>query len=154
MGGSSGGGSYIGDQKALERKAKEALLRSQSRKKNIFISFAHEDENEINLLRGQAKNEKNDIEFNDFSVKEPFDSKRAEYIQQKIAERINQSSITIVYLSENTKSSKWVEWEVNKSIELGKKVIVVYPGEKQIKMPSWMNKNLKVLPWSKLNDEL
>jgi len=56
----------------------------------VFLSFAHEDINEVNLLRGQAKDEGSAIEFNDWSVREPFDSRRADYIKQKIGERIAQ----------------------------------------------------------------
>lgn len=56
MGGSSSGSwSRLGDVRALEEKAKAAL---QSGKRNVFISFATEDMDEVNLLRAQAKNEK------------------------------------------------------------------------------------------------
>lgn len=153
MGGSSGGGwSSLGDVRALEEKAKAALLGG---KRNVFISFATEDMDEVNLLRAQAKNEKSDIEFNDHSVQEPYDSDRAEYIRRKISERINRTSTTVVYLSKNTAQSKWVKWEVEKSLELGKRVVAVHPGDKfSGKKPSWLSTNIKVVPWSKLADEL
>ena len=153
MGGNGGGGwSSLGDVRALEEKAKEAL---QGGKRNVFISFATEDMDEVNLLRGQAKNENSDIEFNDHSVREPYDSERAEYIKRKIAERINRTSVTVVYLSPNTAQSKWVAWEVQKSLELGKTVIAVHKGENfKGKKPAWLNKNIKVVRWSKLSDEL
>ena len=84
MGGSSTGGwSRLGDVRSLEQKAKAALNEG---KRNVFISFATEDMAEVNLLRGQAKNDNNDIEFNDHSVREPYDSEQAEYIKRKIAE--------------------------------------------------------------------
>jgi hypothetical protein len=152
MGGNGGGGwSRLGDVRALEEKAKEAL---QGGKRNVFISFATEDMDEVNLLRAHAKNEKSDIEFNDHSVQEPFDSERAEYIKQKIAERINRTSTTVVYLSKNTAQSKWVQWEVEKSLELGKKVIAVHAGDKPTcKVPDWL-KGIKTVAWSKLADEL
>ena len=76
MGGSSSGGwSRLGDVRSLEQKAKEAL---QEGKRNVFISFATEDMNEVNLLRAQAKNENNDLEFNDHSVREAYNSEQAE----------------------------------------------------------------------------
>jgi hypothetical protein len=153
MGGNGGGGwSTLGDIRALEQKAKEAL---QGGKRNVFISFATEDMNEVNLLRGQAKNEKSDIEFNDHSVREPYNSERAEYIKRKIAERINRTSATVVYLSPNVAKSQWVRWEVEKSIELGKRIIAVHSGEcLQGKKPTWLSNDIKVVPWSKLSDEL
>jgi hypothetical protein len=110
MGGGGGGSwSTLGDIRGLEQKAREAL---QGGKRNVFISFATEDMNEVNLLRAQAKNENSDIEFNDHSVREPYDSERADYIRQKIGERIARASVTVVYLSENTAQSRWVEWVV------------------------------------------
>lgn len=153
MGGNGGGGwSTLGDIRALEQKAKEAL---QGGKRNVFISFATEDMDEVNLLRGQAKNEKSDIEFNDHSVREPYNSEKAEYIKRKIEERINRTSTTVVYLSVNTAQSQWVRWEVEKSIELGKRVIAVHSGKQlQGEKPAWLHKDIKVVPWSKLSDEL
>ena len=112
-GGSSGSWSRLGDIRSLEEKAKAAL---QGGKRNVFISFAREDMNEVNLLRAHAKNENSDIEFNDHSVREPYDSDRAAYIKQKISERIARSSVTVVYISEATAQSQWVKWEVEKSI--------------------------------------
>lgn len=155
MGGGSGGGwGALGDISALEKKAKAAL--QGSGKRNVFISFATEDMNEVNLLRAQAKNENSDIEFNDHSVKEPYNSERAEYIKRKITERIERTSVCVVYLSVNTAQSDWVQWEVERSLDLGKRVIAVHAKDApNFRMPTWINEHgIKVLPWSKLADEL
>ena len=154
MGGSGGGGwNRLGDVNSLERKAREALAGGR---RNVFISFANEDVDEVNLLRAQAKNENSDIEFNDHSVRAPYDSKRAEYIRQKISERISRCSTTVVYLSNSTANSRWVKWEVERSQELGKKVIAVHSGGKYSgERPDWLQSNkIKVVPWSKLPTEL
>jgi hypothetical protein len=153
MGGSSSGSwSRLGNIRALEEKAKQAL---NSGKKNVFISFATEDMNEVNLLRGQAKNENSDIEFNDHSVKEPYNSEVADYIKKKITERINRTSTTVVYLTENTGKSQWVKWEVEKSRALGKNVIAVHKGDSYSgKLPSWLKSDSKVVAWSNLSKEL
>ena len=97
-------------------------------KQNVFISFAAEDLNEVNLLRGQAKNENSDIEFNDWSLKSPFDSKNAEYIRRGIRERLRQTSVTIVFVSPAAAGSKWVNWEIEESLKLGKGVVGVFRG--------------------------
>lgn len=148
MGGSSGGPRSIGDVKGLIERAKVELRG----KRNVFISFAYEDLNEVNLLRGQAKNENSPIEFNDWSVSEPYDSERASYIKQKISERIAQSSVTVVYLSPHAAASKWVEWEISQSLAAGKKVIGVYSG--QVKptsnFPAISENRIKCVPWSDL----
>lgn len=152
MGGSGGGWNSLGNIRALEEKAKTAL---QGGKKNVFISFATEDMNEVNLLRGQAKNDNSDIEFNDHSVRAPYNSEQAEYIKRKIAERITRSSTTVVYLSSSAASSRWVEWEVSKSQELGKRVIAVHSGDRYSgTIPSWVDSAIEVIPWSKLSKKL
>lgn len=154
MGGSSlGGWSRLGDVKSLEQKAKAALNEG---KRNVFISFATEDMNEVNLLRAQAKNDNNDIEFNDHSVREPYDSVQAEYIRRKISERINRASVTVVFISNNITQSKWVKWEVERSLELGKKVVAVHSGKRFDGVePKWISDHgIKSVAWSKLSDEL
>jgi hypothetical protein len=157
MGGGGGSSSSsLGDTRHLEDRAKEILRQGDTGRKNVFLSFAYEDLDAINLLRGQAKNENTDIEFNDLSVKEPFDSQRSEYIRQKIRERINQSSTTVVYLSKDTAQSKWVKWEVDKSNELGKRVIATHSGDNPPSpLPEFIKDNkIKAVPWSGLAAEL
>ena len=154
MGGSGGGGwNHLGNVESLEEIARNALAGG---KRNVFISFANEDNDEVNSLRDQAKNENSDIEFNDHSVRAPYDSKRAEYIRQKISERINRCSTTVVYLSDSTANSQWVKWEVEKSIQLGKRVLAVHSGDGYSgERPGWLQTNdIKVVPWSRLATEL
>ena len=113
MGGGGGGSRSIGDIQSLVDKAKQELRDGeQAGKKNVFISFAHDDINTVNLLRGQAKNDNVPLEFNDWSISEPIDSERATYIKQKISDRIAQCSVTVVFLSAATPKSPWVEWEI------------------------------------------
>lgn len=152
-GGSSGSWSRLGDIRGLEERAKQAL---QGGKRNVFISFATEDMDEVNLLRAHAKNENSDIEFNDHSVKEPYNSDRAAYIKEKIAERIERSSVTVVYLSDSTKHSHWVKWEVEESLRQGKKVVGVHPAAKPpASNPSWVRDyKVKVVKWADLPKEL
>ena len=76
MGGGGGGTGSLGDTRGLEQRAKEELRRAASGRVNLFISFAQEDLNEVNLLRGQAKNDNTNLEFNDRSVQEPYDRDR------------------------------------------------------------------------------
>ena len=152
MGGSSGGGPSRSDLEKLEQLAKKTLReREDSGRRNVFISFAHEDLAEVNLLRGQARNGDSNLEFNDWSLREPFDSKRADYIKQGIRERIKQSSATLVYVSEKSASSRWVDWEIRESIALGKKVVVMYKGELPRSLPPAaveFKDQIKFTPWT------
>jgi hypothetical protein len=157
MGGGGSGPRSIGDIKSLVERAKKELREGEKQgRKNVFISFAYEDIDEVNLLRGQAKNDKMPIEFNDWSVSAPIESDRAPYIKQKISERIAQSSLTVVYLSDKTSESKWVKWEIEETLRRGKQVIGVFAGETQPrKLPMAITKNkIKCVPWSRLSETI
>jgi len=151
MGGGGGGrGLSPGDYDSLQEKARKLMSQASGPSKcNAFISFATEDLSEVNLLRGQAKNEASGIEFNDRSLKEPFDSKDAEYIRRGIRERIRQCSVTIIYVSENTAQSKWVDWEIRESVAQGKGLLAVYQGETPpAVLPAAINEfKIRVVRW-------
>ncbi|MES9829477.1 MAG: TIR domain-containing protein [Candidatus Thiodiazotropha sp.] len=151
MGGSLGGGFSSGDLDKLTASAKQKLKDAAGDgKRHVFISFSHEDMDEVNLLRGQAKNPNSNLEFDDHSVKEPFDSENADYIRRKIREKIERASVTAVYLTEKSASSRWVNWEIQESIRQGKGVIGVHKGDAPpANLPSALNENgCKVVKWS------
>jgi hypothetical protein len=158
MGGGGGRGrTTLGDISGLVDKAKDELRRAENaQKRNIFLSFAYEDVDEVNLLRGQAKNENSNIEFNDWSVREPYESSRADYIKQRIGERISQCSVTVVYISAETAASAWVNWEIEESFRRGKKVLAVHKGDvPPANLPSAVTSNkVRVVPWSRLGESL
>lgn len=147
-----GGGNDNYETRIIDRLAhiaQDSFDKAEPAKRNVFISFVNEDMGDINLLRGQAKNENNDLEFNDYSLKEPYDSERAEYIKSGIRERIRQASVTVIYLSETTHSSKWVDWEARESRAQGKGVICVHKGNTPpSKLPGFVKElGLKVIQW-------
>lgn len=121
MGGGGGFGFSPDDKNLLDEKAKKRIESAgASKARNVFISFSSKDMGEVNLLRGQSKNDNNDLEFSDYSVKKAFDSEDANYIKRKIREKLSKSSVTMVYLSKNSMKSKWVKWEIEQSIKMGK----------------------------------
>jgi MTH538 TIR-like domain (DUF1863) len=63
--------------------------------KRVFISFRHEDKQQINGLRLLAANQKFDIEFYDESLRTAIDSTNAPYVRSKIREKINRTSVLI-----------------------------------------------------------
>lgn len=149
MGSKGGGGVSDEDLRPIADRVKDILRDGDQPRKNVFLARAYEDEDEVNLLRGQAKNPASQLEFNDHSLKEPFDSKNAEYIKNGIREHIRRSSITVVYLSAHSSTSKWVDWEIRESLRLGKKVIGVYPGAARPPAPATFAEfRLKAIPWS------
>ena len=151
--GSGGGGRRLSPSqlKGLEQNAKKSLKEGAGGgKRNVFISFSSDDQDEVNLLRGQAKNENSNIEFNDWSLREPFDSERANYIKQGIRERIRQSSVTVVYISDKTANSKWVDWEIRESLAMGKGVVAMHKGDTPPgRLPKAItDNNIPVVPWN------
>lgn len=80
-----------------------------------------DDGDQVNLLRHQAKEDRFDLEFTDYSVKEPFDEKW----KSQCTERINQSSVVIVMIGKDTYTREAVLWEINKAYELGKPIVGV-----------------------------
>jgi hypothetical protein len=155
-----GGGSSYGKPliERLSKVAEKSFEKAEPQKRNVFISFDHRDAQTVNLLRGQAKNENNDLEFNDYSLKAPFNSERAEYIRAGIREKIRQASVTVIFISDVTHESKWVEWEARESRALGKGVICVHQGDvPPRKLPRFIQElDLKLIPWkhSRLAEEI
>jgi len=153
MGGGGGGGRDLtpDELEQLQDKARKRLKQGdRPEKRNVFISFASEDLRDVNLLRGQAKSESSDLEFIDHSLKEPIDSKKADYIKQKIREKIERSSVTVCFLSNDTSLSRWVDWEIRESIKLGKGVVAMYNGTTPPKtLPSAIREHgIEPVPWS------
>jgi hypothetical protein len=99
----------------------------------------------VNLLRSQAKDDRFDLEFTDYSVKEPFDEKW----KTQCTERIKQSSVVIVMIGKETYQREAVLWEIAKAYELGKKVIGVRIHKDQNHIiPAPMRKNgAKIVNW-------
>lgn len=73
-----------------------------------FISFEMEDKWARDFLVQQAKDKKNDIEFYDYSVKNPFDSKW----KTECTKRIAMTKGTIVLVGPTTSRSEAVLWEI------------------------------------------
>lgn len=147
-----GGGGNNYSSRIIDRLAKvaqDSFKSAQPDKRNVFISFDSRDLNDVNLLRGQAKYDNNELEFNDYSLKEPFNSEKAEYIKNGIRERIRQSSVTVIFISGITHESEWVDWEARESISMGKGVICVHKGEAPPnRLPGFVKElSLKVIPW-------
>ena len=91
----------------------------RARIRNVFISFHVDDEAQVNLLRAQAKDQKFDIEFRDYSIKEPFDKKW----RTNCKEKISQTSALVCMIGEKTAQREAVNWEIEQAYRQGKKVI-------------------------------
>jgi len=104
---------------------------------NVFLSFAMEDKPLVDLFRGQVKNERLPLEFRDYSIKEPFD--RA--WKTKCEEQIRLCSLTICLVGYETYQSEAVNWEIHKSVELGKGLMAVYLVDGNPPLPEALREN-------------
>ncbi len=81
--------------------------------KNIFISHIHEDDEGLGKLKSLLKD--NGMTIRDYSINadNPNNAHSEKYIESQIlAPRIRQSSTSVVYISPETKNSKYVNWEI------------------------------------------
>lgn len=76
-----------------------------------FISFEMEDRWARDFLVEQAKDKRNDIEFVDYSVQDPWDSSW----KTKCRERIGRTKGTIVLVGPTTYKSEAVLWEIEET---------------------------------------
>ncbi len=81
-----------------------------------FISFEMEDRWARDFLVQQAKDQKNDIEFLDYSVQDPFDKSW----KTECTKRIARTRGTIVMVGPTTHKSDAVLWEIEETTRQGK----------------------------------
>ncbi|MCL4397415.1 TIR domain-containing protein [Patescibacteria group bacterium] len=94
-------------------------------KKRVFLSFSSDDLDHVRGLRLLKDNPNFELEFYDESIKEAIDSNNAEYLKRVIRDQIRRSSVTVCLISETTHQSRWVDWELQTSLEEGNKIIAM-----------------------------
>lgn len=100
----------------------------------------------VDLLRHQVKSDKFDLEFTDYSIKEPYEDRW----KMRCTERIRNSSVVVIMIGEHTHEREAVKWEISKAYELGKPVIGVRMHRNaNHKVPEEMQRNgAKVVNWN------
>jgi len=95
-------------------------------KKKIFISYDYDhDKHYKNLLLAWDKNNEFDFSFYDTSVDVSVDSTDAAAIRRVISAKINNSTYFLCIVGKHTHKSDWVAWEIDKAVELKKKIVAV-----------------------------
>jgi len=92
---------------------------------NVFISYDHDDQAQVQGFKLLKINPNHPLEFHDHSLKEPVtdwtghpiklppSDPRSKPIRDEIIAKFNRSSKLVVLIGMNTHLSEWVEWEVN-----------------------------------------
>lgn len=114
--------------------------------KNVFLSFHMEDKNLIELLRYQAKSERFDLKFRDYSAKDPF----SDPWKKHCSKRISQCSTVAVMIGKDTATRPAVNWEIKEAYRQGKKVVgIMGYKDSNHQIPEQMiKKNAKIVNWN------
>ena len=95
--------------------------------RNIFISHVHEDDADLPSLKKLIASKGMEVRDSSITSEKPNAAFNKEYIQREILlPRIQWASTLVVLISHDTAGSWWVNWEIQKAVELGKNVVGVY----------------------------
>lgn len=110
--------------------------------KNIFVSHIHEDDEGLGKLKNLLKD--NGMTIRDYSISSdnPNNAHSEDHIKSEIlAPRIEQSGALVVYVSPETKDSKYVNWEIEYAQKLDKRIVGVWAhGESGCEVPDALKK--------------
>lgn len=103
-----------------------------SKRRNVFISHHHADDEHVSRLTGMLK--KNGYELRNSSIRaKPANQDRLkkglikdETIKRLLRMKMSWASTVIVLIGKDTHTRPWVDWEIRKAHELGKRIIGVY----------------------------
>jgi len=101
---------------------------------HIFISHSWKYPNDLENLRNLLKERGYfNVEFEEASADEPINSANAYYIKKRLTEKITNSNIVLGIAGMYASYSDWMEWELDKAIELGVPIVGVIPrGQERI----------------------
>jgi len=97
---------------------------------NIFISFDHDDQQQIAGFKLLKHNPRHPLEFQDHSLKDavrdrsgrpityPPTDLRSKPVRDEIMRKFDRVSKLVVLIGDNTHNSDWVNWEINTFYEM------------------------------------
>ena len=98
--------------------------------KNVFISFDHDDANQISGFKLLNNNPNHPLDFHDHSLKEPVTDRygnpilyppsdpRSKPVRDEIKNKFEKASKLVVLIGSTTANSAWVTWEINTFYEM------------------------------------
>ena len=95
--------------------------------KNVFISHVHEDDELLPDLKQLIARAGMEVRDGSISSDKPNDAENEQYIKREIlTPRIDWASTLVVLITHDTAESWWVNWEIKRAIQLGKRVVGVF----------------------------
>jgi hypothetical protein len=103
-----------------------------SKRKNVFISHHHADDEHVTKLTDLLK--RNGFELRNSSIRvKPANQARLdrgqvkeETIKRLLRMKMSWASTVVVLIGKETHKRPWVDWEIRKANELGKRIVGVY----------------------------
>jgi hypothetical protein len=101
---------------------------------NIFISFDHDDQQQVGAFKLLKHNPNHPLEFQDHSLKNPIlgpsgkplryppTDTRSKPVRDAIRTKFEKASKLVVLIGDNTYNSDWVAWEINTFYDMKKGV--------------------------------
>ena len=98
-----------------------------SKAKNVFVSHIHSDDAGLPDLLDLLKRHGIDAKNYSITSDKENNAKSPDYIKYEVlAPRINACSALVVYITPDTKSSDWVNWEIDFAYKQGKTIVGVW----------------------------
>jgi hypothetical protein len=95
--------------------------------KNVFISHVHEDDDGLGDIKGLLSKHRMAVRDGSINSDKPNNARNHNYIKSEIlAPRIKWASTLLVYISPKTKTSDWVNWEIEYAAKCGKRIVGVW----------------------------
>ncbi len=119
--------------------------------RNVFISHRHEDDDGLKNLKVLLG--RHGMSCRDYSITadNPNNAHNEDYIKREIlSPRIRQAGCLLVYVSEKTRHSEWVNWEIEHAHRLGKRIVGVWErGDRDCELPSALERHADaVVGWN------
>ena len=105
--------------------------------RNVFVSHIHADDEGIDRIKAILGTQGMNVRNGSITSERPNSATSDDYIKYQIlTPRIEWASILVVYISPETKDSKWVNWEIECAHKLGKRIVGVWEyGAKDCEIP-------------------
>jgi hypothetical protein len=138
---------------------------------NVFISFDHDDQQQVAGFKLLKNNPRHPLDFHDHSLKEavcdrsekpikysPSDA-RSEPVRNEIKRKLDRASRLVVLVGDDTHNSAWVDWEINTFYKMKEEVSgentwkrirgMTLKGSDQARMPSalYSGRSTQWLAW-------
>jgi hypothetical protein len=97
-------------------------------RKRVYFSFCYKDvENfRVNVVRNSNKIAETGTGYYDHSIWEEAKNTSAESLKRLINKELNNTSVTAILIGSETYRSRWVRYEIVKSLEHGNKLIGIH----------------------------